>query len=335
MLGNNAEQIEKRERGLFSILRRMEAPVVHTPITGTVDDTVIMAFPRSVKSSFRHVAADYVRWTALKESFRQSGARIYEVSVQPDDPHFLLWMRDPCVIVDGTAFFPDVDILRKSGLTNMFLPNKIRSLEVAKERMAQIGLKIVEVRDAYFDGGNIVPDHEEGILFYGDDRNLVVMDSVELLAEDIYWNTGKKYEAAYIPTHSQQYYHLDIGCSPRLPDGRYIVAEDLGPDCDGSGYRTLEKYLGKNRILKADAETGNMGLCNMEVIGNVVFMPACPDRLREELEDAGLTVNAPRSEDLRGTCFSLADEFSAVRQIGTGGVHCMTNSVQSRFLSLG
>lgn len=270
----------------------------------------------------------------MRESFKQSGAPVIEVPSQDDDPYLLLWMRDPCFIVDQYAFFPDpkmIECYKPRDIKK--LEDRKKSLEVAKIKMQWLGLTVIEVEGCFFEGGNLVHDPVEDFLLCGNDQ-LVKQENITPLCKAIERKTGKIWQPAYIPTDSWVYPHLDLGQSRVLPDGRFVVAHNLGPELNGEGYKELERLLGKGRLTPANETQPRMMAPNLEIQGEVAFMTGCTDEMRRALEDSGVTVNAPRQKDLEGTCFTLAGDFSAVRQIGQGGVHCFTNVAPTRHIKV-
>lgn len=328
LISGQADLPEGARQSIRRRFARVAAPIIATTMEAT-GDSLIMAFPEDTpKLSSFHYIADMVRWTALRESIKSSGVDLVDLPIDRKDSMYLLWMRDPCIIIDDCAFFSDTGALEKRG--NM--THKVGSITNAKMKMESMGLRATKVEDSFFAGGNIIFDDQTRTMFYGEDNNINIDGGMDRLVQAIEENTGRTYRPVFVPNDRFSSYHIDLGCSEMLPDGRYLVAENLGPNRDGSGRAVLEEILGKDRVIRVDARHADMVVPNLAVAGNGVFMTACPDDLREHLEEKGIRVNAPRKEDLSGTCFALADEFSAVRALGTGGVHCMTNKVATRHL---
>ena len=83
-------------------------------------------------------------------------------------------------------------------------------------------------------------------------------------------------------------YHLDLGFCP-LDERRAMVCPAA---FDAAGARALLDLVPEPIVL---TETDALTFCaNSIVVGRTILMPACPPAVREQLEDAGFTVQLRR-----------------------------------------
>lgn len=311
-------------------VKQFSAPVIATPVTGVAGIKRLMAFqPRAYNTTDDLI--DRITWEGLRLSFEKSGTPCQILPTNDDASCRMLWPRDPFFIVDKTAFFPDPQKMAEYlGLAHKdahLMDGYRDTWQQSKAMLTRMGLKTVVVDNCYFEGGNLILDTIEGQLFCGE-RYEHRKENIQPLCNAIRFNTGHSFNPVYIPTDPMITPHLDLGMSPQLPNGKFIVSATLGPDRNCAGYREVTKYLGKDRIivLPSSAETYGVLTTNIAVMGNGLMMANCPDALRLELEHQGMVVNAPTKEDVQGTVYELRGRYP-VRVIGQGGPHCLTNEI--------
>ena len=304
------------------------APVIETRGEVNHDEKILMVWPKAISG-----AGCYLKWVALRESLKRSGANV--VSEEIGCSERSLWVRDSAFILGDTAYIPDesarIDRVDWSG-------DVAKSINEGQSILNKQGLKIVRVNGAFFEGGNLIVDPISKKIFWGDQRIFwgdeheeAHKSYQEKLSGAVYQTQGERYEIIPIKT-DRRHYHLDLGMSRMLTGGEFLVSDCLGRDAENScsdGYVTLREHLPKERIVTISClDSARDFAANLEVIGKTLFMTGCSPDLRQQLIARGYTVNVPSEENI-----PPKSEFwdrAIYRRIGSpgggGGVHCMTQS---------
>ena len=289
-----------------------KAPVISTPVNGADNYTRFMAYrPRSLNTANNLI--DCLKWEGLRRSFEVSNAPCVDLPVLNHDPSSLLWMRDPCLIMGHVAFFPDNDLMDSYYCTKKQIANERKTaLQRCEQLLRQQGLKIVVVKGCAFEGGNLIPAAEAGFLFCGQIPGRA-SENIQPLCDAIARYTDFNLTPVYVPIDNEYFFHLDIGMSRELPNGKFLVCRNLGPNLNGDGYKTIERHLGPSSLYTYEYNHRTRLMANLDVMGNGVMMTQCDDDTRHLLERNGIIVNAPSAQD------------DGSREIGMGGVSCLSN----------
>ena len=313
----------------LTYMRQFATPVITTPITHTdLHKRFMIHRPRTTFSTDN--IAERMIWEGIQKSFKASGANCTAIEPDECDPTALLWPRDPCLIIGHIAFFPDPKLMyiytkRDRVKDAQFYADRLDAWIQCRRKMGQQGLKTIVV-DGYFEGGNLVVDDENGFLFCGVAGGNYKRENISGLCEAIMAHTDYNLTPVYVPVDGTRHPHLDMAMSPQLPNGKFIVCENLGPLMDGEGFKVIEKHLGRDAIYSFVENAKNKMTANLSIFGNGLMMTACDEDLKRTLEDDGMIVNAPSDDLLKGTRFATSEAISC-REIGLGGAHCLTNEV--------
>lgn len=272
---------------------------------------------------------DRLKLRALRESFTRSGV---EVAAGPKRGRPVpLWVRDAYFLAKDVAYVPDAAARQAfdfgmNAKGDMFLDHSVQEMVAQRiggvdELLCKMGQKSLLLRRSYFEGGDLIADYETGRLFCGDRHGQMTYDSLVLSR---YSRRFEKLNLEVIPVKTDRaHFHLDLGLSPMLPGGEFLLSPALGYEggYESDGTETLTRLLGPKRLITLSYDEATSGLAaNLTVVGNTLFMTSCSPPLRGQLEKRGYVVNAPP--------YHLGDP-ARYRRIGSrqsgGGVHCLTN----------
>ncbi|MBA2560465.1 MAG: amidinotransferase [Propionibacteriales bacterium] len=232
------------------------------------------------------------QWEALLATIESLGAAVRVLDQRADAPDMVYAMNLGLVVTDGSG--PRVV------MSHMRFPE--RRMETAS---AHLWFESAGVRTSYVGVAGVGAHFEAGDAFaYAGD--LVVgygPRTEEQALKHLAYDIDVRVRGVRL-TH-QSMYHLDLAFCP-LDERRALVCPAAFDDASA---RLLLDVVPEPILLTED-EALSTFCANSIVIGRTVVMPACPDRVRAELEAAGFTV-------------VLVDvsEFHK----GGGSVRCMTN----------
>lgn len=234
------------------------------------------------------------QWDRLVATLRDSGAEV-EVLAQRDDAPDMVYAMNLGLAVDA----PEAGGPR-AVLSHMRYPERRMETETANAWFQGAGLGTSFVgRDgvgAHFEAGDAFPFGDALVVGFGPRTDEL---GLKHLATDL----GVRVRGLRI-THPGMY-HLDLAFCP-LDERRAMVCPAAFDE--PSARAALE--LVPEPLVLTEEEALTTFCANSVVVGRTVIMPACPDRVRAQLEDWGFEV-------------VLADvsEFHK----GGGSVRCMTN----------
>lgn len=314
-------------------LKNHFGPIVRTRDTVSPDKSILMTWGGEN-------LLDYITWLGIKLSFEQSGVTV--VAPESDAERRSVWIRDSSFILGDTIYLPDPEwdpticfgltangeLVHDDDALQDFKARRYSHLDILKD----LGMTLVQVEGCFFEGGNLIPNEKNRRIFWGNDRSLYTQEK-EPLRKAILDAQGEDYKIRHIKT-DRRHFHLDIGLSPELPGGHFLVAYNLGRDIgdyESDGYDQLKNhYLDRKRIIDLDLQSSAEFFCtNLVPVGNTLFMTACPPDLQKKLEDLGYIVNTPTPAHIESLHFHF--ERAKLRRIGSerdgGGVRCMTNEI--------
>ncbi len=265
-------------------------------------------------------------------SFEKSGVPIKVVDTYEDGPPCMLWQRDPYFMMGGKAFFPDPKkmeaYLRQDKIdSHQIITTRRDAWEQCYKRLKSMGIKTIIVEGCYFEGGNLIPDIQTGFLFCGVKDGNYKRENIQLLCQDIEMHTDIRLKPTYIPTDGNHHPHLDMGCSERMPNGKFLICKQLGQAMNGEGYKKLVEYIGQDFVIPYTYSLCNAMAANLTAAADMVMLPDCEDNLYQRLSSEGLQVNVPQNQHVANTRYELPD-VAPTRVIGRGGVHCFTNVIR-------
>ncbi len=329
--------------------------------------------PDHLEACFIH-QANALRWELIRQTLEQIGAKVTVVdSVRPDKPRECLqesfdystleiFTRDAGFIYNGRFFAPSTqitamavrstsnkassEILRETGYKDFASETAQQSRMRFKElqilnmmkAFSQAGMKIETRRiHSLFDGGNVLPDPNKGLIFVGKSRVKLPPELSRIsIAANQQWNqaiaaaTGARVIAIdcgepATPAEADRF-HIDMMGS-LLPGGELLL--DRRNTSQASSER-LKKVYGRNilyidgsnpQFIDDEVEARKITNCpaNLVAIGRTLFMPSCSDSLRATLTRRDYSVVS--AETLGVYPWLLA--------INGGSIHCVTQTAPS------
>jgi N-dimethylarginine dimethylaminohydrolase len=234
------------------------------------------------------------QWDGLVSALRGAGAEVEVLDQRPDAPDMVYAMNL------GLA----VDVPHMSGrrtvLSHMRYVERRMETQTAHRWFDEAGFATSYVgRDgvgAHFEAGDAFPFRDALVVGYGPRTD-------ELGLKHLATELGVRVRGLRI-THPGMY-HLDLAFCP-LDARRALVCPDAFDDASA---RALMELVPEPLVL-TEQEALQTFAANSVVVGRSVVMPACPDRVRKQLEGCGFEV-------------VLVDvgEFHK----GGGSVRCLTN----------
>jgi N-dimethylarginine dimethylaminohydrolase len=233
-------------------------------------------------------------WQTLRSTIERAGARVDVIEQRPDAPDMVYAMN------------LGLGLVRPEGphvvMSHMRYAQRRMESASAQPWFAERGFTTSYVgRDgvgAHFEAGDAFPFGGELLVGYGPRTD---EQALKHLATDL----GVSVRGFRIVHPSM--YHFDLAFCP-LDERRALVAPSA---LDPASAEALLDLVPEPLVLTEEEELASFAT-NSIVIGSTVIMPACPDRVREQLEDWGFDVQ-------------LVDvtEFHK----GGGSIRCMTNPV--------
>ncbi|WP_292679246.1 arginine deiminase family protein [Nocardioides sp.] len=233
-------------------------------------------------------------WQTLRSTIERLGGRVDVLEQRPDAPDMVYAMN------------LGLGLVRPHGphvvMSHMRYAQRRMESASAQPWFAGRGFTTSYVgRDgvgAHFEAGDAFPFGGELLVGYGPRTDELALKH---LANDL----GVSVRGFRIVHPSM--YHFDLAFCP-LDDRRALVAPSA---LDPASAEALLDLVPEPLVLTEDEELASFAT-NSIVIGSTIVMPACPDRVREQLEDWGFAVE-------------LVDvtEFHK----GGGSIRCLTNPV--------
>jgi N-dimethylarginine dimethylaminohydrolase len=231
-------------------------------------------------------------WRTLRSTIERLGGRVDVIEQRPDAPDMVYAMNLGLGVVRHTG--PQVV------MSHMRYAQRRMETSSAQPWFAEHGYTTSYVgRDgvgAHFEAGDAFPFGGELLVGYGPRTD-------ELALKHLAMDLGVAVRGFRL-VHPAMY-HFDLAFCP-LDERRALVAPSA---LDPASAEVLLDLVPEPLVLTEEEELASFAT-NSIVIGSTVVMPACPDRVREQLEDWGFTVE-------------LVDvtEFHK----GGGSIRCMTN----------
>ena len=232
------------------------------------------------------------QWDGLAAALEAAGARVEVLGQRPDAPDMVYAMNLGLAVADAGT--------RRVVLSHMRHPERRMETETAHRWFGEAGMAPAYVgRDgigAHFEAGDAFPFGDALVVGFGPRTDEL---GVKQLAAEL----GVRVRALRI-SHPGMY-HLDLAFCP-LDERRALVCPAAFDDASA---RAVLDLVPEPLVLTAE-EALTTFCANSVVVGRTVLMPACPDRVRAQLESWGFEV-------------VLVDvgEFHK----GGGSVRCLTN----------
>ncbi len=237
------------------------------------------------------------QWLSLVAAIEAAGATVEVIPQLPDAPDMVYAMNlgMPLVAADGT---------RQVVLSHMRYPQRRMETAAAEEWFAAHGHTSRRIgRDgvgAYFEAGDAFAFRGELVVGYGPRTE-------ELALKHLATDLGVSVRGVRIAHPGM--YHMDLGFCP-LDDTHALVCPEAYDDASAAALLALVP----EPLVLSEAEA--MTFCaNSVVIGRTILMPACPDRVRTQLEAWGFEV-------------VVVDVGEFLK--GGGAVRCLSNPLDVR-----
>ena len=211
-------------------------------------------------------AATRDQWDAIAAAIGDAGGVVDVLPQRPDSPDMVYAMNLGLPFVGGPTG-------RVAVLSHMRFPERRRETGSAASWFADRGYALHTIGSdgigAHFEAGDAFAWRGELVVGYGPRTEKLALKH---LAHDL----GITVRGVRIAHPGM--YHLDLGFCP-LDDTRAMVCPDAFDDASA---RTLLDLVPEPLVL---TEAEAMTFCaNSVVVGRTVIMPACPDRVRAQLE---------------------------------------------------
>jgi N-dimethylarginine dimethylaminohydrolase len=240
-----------------------------------------------------------------------------------------IFARDKAFIIGDVAFTPDNRVA--SEFRDSEQDNAAYQQEVDQQArvLGRLGLDVVPVEDAWFEGGNVVVDEQTHTVFIGyqaspspngqpmpDETRQFLEDSIQRVGDAVKARMGPEWQTMAVPlAQYDPFYHLDTAMSSVLPTGQVIMYPGATTP---EAYDAIRNRLGADRIIEIDRDTANQMVTNFEYAGNTLVMTAARDNigpLAQRLEGLGYTLRTPDEVGLDSGVFQ------------SGGYRCMTLAI--------
>ncbi len=243
------------------------------------------------------------QWDGLVRALRAAGAEVDVLEQRPDAPDMVYAMNLGLAV--DVPHPSNGGVGRRTVLSHMRYVERRMETQSAHRWFDEAGFATSYVgRDgvgAHFEAGDAFPFRDALVVGYGPRTDEL---GLKHLATDL----GVRVRGLRI-THPGMY-HLDLAFCP-IDEHRAIVCPDA---FDEASARAVMDLVPEPLVL-TEQEALQTFAANSVVVGRTVVMPACPDRVRERLEEWGFEV-------------VLVDvgEFHK----GGGSVRCLTNPLDIR-----
>lgn len=272
------------------------------------------------------------RWLAVREALADHGAQISETPAHEKDGSAVdeqattrrIFTRDKYFVSGNTAFLPDAEVLRD--LLPQKRPGYVRIEADVADYKADIaffgavlkdrGYDVQIVEGAWFEGGNLVPHPASGTVFMGQETSWDNKASAGLLQNAV--NAAREKDGLdpvriqNIPLAQEDpFYHLDLGLSEPLEGGHVLFHDGV---TDMRHAYLIEDIVGADKIVPVDEENGRLFATNLVALGKTLVMTGVTEDFKDTLKGLGYAAIGPQDYGV--------DKFL----LGTGGVHCVTNT---------
>lgn len=288
----------------------------------TIKRKLIMAGPEEL--TFGDEVDDktqiFREWFCIRHALLKAGAHLEIIPPSERGGVREVYTRDRYVMIGDTAYLPDPQKLQDLNDAGD-LSTPADDIESYKGEIAQIqkelnsrGVKTVIVKDAWFEGGNVVRHTSSRTIFVGIDDPWSSQHSAQNLVDAINRTQTEKWSMVPVPlTNMPDMYHLDTGMSEELPHGEVMISPKV---TNRETFRRISGIVGKENVIKLSDEDAENLATNMIDVGNTLVMTGNCRKLRRSLAGRGYKVVLP------------ADYGQENFEFGMGGVHCMTNDIQ-------
>ena len=233
-----------------------------------------------------------------------------------------IFTRNRFTMVGDTAYLPDITARPVDYETNS-LGSEV---DQVRKNLQEQGIKTVDVKGAWFEGGNVVMHNKSNTVFMGLEPG-IDNGSAKKLIEKINQTQPEKYNMVIVPLveYSRQgIYHLDLSLSDALPNGKYLFDEKI---TDPHTRERVENIIGKDNIIPITREEAIQGDGNMLRINNTAIMSNTSDRLQNILKAEGLSFVDQSDFTATGNHDIDTDISKGGLLIGNGGMRCMGEQI--------
>jgi N-dimethylarginine dimethylaminohydrolase len=263
-------------------------------------------------------------WEAGNSAIEAAGGRVTAIDgSSAEGGKREIFTRDRFVMVGNKAYLPDIDYWSASDPEYAGYKSEI---DQARTNLQQRGVQTIDVKGAWFEGGNIIQHMKSGTIFMGlapDDDPQSAQKLITAINET---QTDKRTMVAVPMTEFDPngIYHLDLALSEPLANGKMLFDENITDDHTRA---RIEDIVGKDNIIPMTRDEAVMGSANILQVGNTAITTNISDRLKTELNKSGITTVS--SADFADTGIKSIDD--AIDRdglgIGNGGIRCMGNQI--------
>ncbi len=262
------------------------------------------------------------KWKAIKGAVENAGGRV--VTIEGSNQlggQKEVWTRDKYLLVGNIAYLPDNSVA-------LSLPGTYASeIDQMEIFLRNRGLKTVRVKDAWFEGGNVIQHVKTKTIFLGFQYG----HSAQLLEEAINKTQKEKYKVLPVELvnanrpdisvnqDGSYLYHLDTGMSEPLAGGEVLLSHDI---TDPDTFKKIVEIIGHENIIFLSHEDSIGYAANLISVGRTVITSSISRHLRTSLESKGYKV-------VEGKDFSF-DQLG----FGNSGPHCNVNVLPPKALGI-
>ncbi|MES2728576.1 MAG: hypothetical protein V4621_00565 [Pseudomonadota bacterium] len=239
-----------------------------------------------------------------------------------------VFARDRFVMVGDTAYLPDI---AKYGEIYGAEPGSKAyhayegEIDQARAYLMRQGIETVDVKGAWFEGGNIVQHAQSRTIFMGIEPGRDT-ESATALVDAI--NTTQslqdgRYSMVAVPMEGydpQGVYHLDLALSEQLPGGKVLFDATI---TDAYTADKIATTFGPQNMIAMTTDEAVAGAANILVVKDTAVLTREIPRIQTVLEQAG--VNTISARDFEAPATPLLNDILERDQFmyGNGGMRCM------------
>ncbi len=272
--------------------------------------------------------AERAAWEMENKAIAAAGANVITIDgADASGGKREVFTRDRFVMVGGTAYLPDVrkyGEIYGAGPDSQAYKDYESEIDQARAHLMRAGVATVDVKGAWFEGGNIVQHPQSRTLFMGIEPGRDTDSATALIdAVNTHSAQGARYAMVAVPMTGydpQGIYHLDLALSEQLPGGKVLFDRSITDD------HTAEKIaetFGQQNIIPITNEEAISGAANILLVNQTAVLTREMPRVQDMLEQAGIrTLSA---QDFERASNPLLDEMIQRDQFmyGNGGMRCM------------
>jgi N-dimethylarginine dimethylaminohydrolase len=259
-------------------------------------------------------------WFCIRHALLKAGAHLEIIPPSNRGGIREVYTRDRYVMIGGTAYLPDAQKLQDLNDAGD-LSTPADDIESYKGEIAQIqkelnsrGVTTVIVKDAWFEGGNVVRHASSRTIFVGIDDPWSSEASAQNLVDAINKTQPHNWSMVPVPlTNMPDMYHLDTGMSEELPHGEVMISPRV---TNKQTFNKIAGIVGRDNIIRLSNGDAENLATNMIDVGDTLILTGNCKKLRRKLAGRGYKVILP------------ADYGQDNFEFGLGGVHCMTNDIE-------